>query len=118
MELKKPKWRREPSFDDRFIWAGFTVFLIVLLVVGIAKFSSLKTSFWLEHQQCRNPAFGSSGKATAAPPFFLSFRLITALNRTGSRLRRPLCGAFYLNQIQTFLVTSFEPIDDLRVAEC
>ncbi len=45
MELKKPKWRRESSFDDRFIWAAFIIFLIVLLVIGGAKFASLITLF-------------------------------------------------------------------------
>jgi hypothetical protein len=48
MELKQSKKRRELSFDDRFIWAAFIVLLIVLLVIGIAKFASLKTLFWLE----------------------------------------------------------------------
>lgn len=48
MELKQSKKRREKSFDDRFIWVGFIVLLIVLLVIGIAKFASLKTIFWLE----------------------------------------------------------------------
>lgn len=48
MELKQKNKRRELSFDDRFIWAAFIIFLIILLVVGIAKFASLKTLFWLE----------------------------------------------------------------------
>ena len=48
MELKKTNRRRELSFDDRFIWAAFIIFLIVLLVIGIAKFASLKTLFWFE----------------------------------------------------------------------
>lgn len=48
MESNKTKKRREPSYDARFIWAGFIVFLIVLLVIGIAKFASLKPLFWLE----------------------------------------------------------------------
>jgi len=48
MELKKTNRRRELNFDDRFIWSAFIIFLIVLLVIGIAKFASLKTLFWLE----------------------------------------------------------------------
>lgn len=48
MVLKKTKRRRELSFDDRFIWAAFIIFLIVLLMIGITKFASLKTLFWLE----------------------------------------------------------------------
>ena len=48
MESNKTKRRREKSFDDRFVWAAFIVFLIVLLVIGIAKFASLKILFWLD----------------------------------------------------------------------
>ncbi len=48
MELKKPKRRHESSFDDRFIWAAFTIFLFVLLVIAIVKFMSLKNLFWFE----------------------------------------------------------------------
>ena len=48
MELKKPKRRREPSYDRRFIGIAVIVMLVVLLVILIAKFASLKTLFWLE----------------------------------------------------------------------
>lgn len=48
MNFKKLKNLREPSHDARFIRAGFIVFLIVLLVGGIAKFSAFKTLFWIE----------------------------------------------------------------------
>lgn len=48
MELKRTKQRRELNFDDRFIWAAFIIFQIVLLVIGTAKFASLITLSWLE----------------------------------------------------------------------
>lgn len=49
MEVKKTRrQRREPSFDSRFIGLAVIVLLVVLAVVGFAKFASLKTLFWLE----------------------------------------------------------------------
>lgn len=46
--IKKPKRRREPSFDNRFIGIAVIVLLVVLAVIAFAKFASLKTLFWLE----------------------------------------------------------------------
>lgn len=48
MYEKKSKPRREPSYTPRFVWMAVVVLLIVLLVIGIAKFATLKTLFWLE----------------------------------------------------------------------
>ena len=46
MESKKP--RREPSHSTKFVLIGVIVFLSILLVTFIAKFTTLKTLFWLE----------------------------------------------------------------------
>ena len=48
METKKTKLRREPSHSTKFVLIGIIVLLIVLLFIILAKFTALKTLFWLE----------------------------------------------------------------------
>lgn len=48
MLSKKLKPKREPSYNAHFILTGLIVLLVVLLVIGVAKFASVKTLFWLE----------------------------------------------------------------------
>lgn len=45
---RKKKWRREPSHNSRFIAVALVALLVILAVILIAKFTTLKTLFWLE----------------------------------------------------------------------
>ena len=48
MQTKKKTLRREPSHTPKFILTAIIVLLVVLLTILLAKFTTLKTLFWLE----------------------------------------------------------------------
>lgn len=48
MKLKKTTLRREPSHTNRFFWTAIVVLLVVVAVILLAKFTALKTLFWLD----------------------------------------------------------------------
>ncbi len=48
LEVRRDRPRREPSHSNQFVLIGIIVLLVAIFVLILAKFTALKTLFWLD----------------------------------------------------------------------